>query len=79
MGTARLRWPYVLQQPSPDVSATRGGGPEVNKFEQVSSDGHQMPQGQGQGIPVQWGPMSSRRAEPRGGGGAVEWGPMHHG
>ena len=29
------------------------GGPEVNKFEQVSSDGHQMSLPGGQG----WGPM----------------------
>ena len=44
----------MLQCPS-DVS-TSGGGPEVNKFEQVSIDAHQMllPGGGA----VQWGPMS---------------------
>ena len=31
----------VLQSP-PDVSTTGEGGPEVNKFEQVSRDVHQM-------------------------------------
>ena len=33
----------MFQKPPPDVSPIGdGGGPEVNKFEQVSSDGHQM-------------------------------------
>ena len=32
-------YPYVFQWPPLDVS---GGGPQVNKFEQVSSDDHQM-------------------------------------
>ena len=27
----------------PDVSTVGGGGPQVNKSEQVSSDGHQIP------------------------------------
>ena len=40
MSTACLRWPCLLQQP-PDVS-TSGGGIEVYKLEQVSSDDHQM-------------------------------------
>ena len=35
MRATRLHWPYLLQQPA-DVCAS--GGPEVNKFEQVSSD-----------------------------------------
>ena len=54
MRTARLRWSYLLQQPS-DVRRMRG--PEVNKCEQVSSDSHQMSlaggegPGQGQGVP----------------------------
>ena len=41
MCTACLCRPYVLQQP-PDVSTGGGGVPEVNEFEQVSTDGHQM-------------------------------------
>ena len=40
MRTARFRRPHVLHN---QMSALVGiGGPEVNKFEQVSSDGHQM-------------------------------------
>ena len=35
---------------SHQMSATGGGHPEVNKFEQVSSDGHQMSQA---GVPIQ--------------------------
>ena len=42
MRSAHLRRPYVLQKP-PDVSiGGAGGDPEVNKFEQVSTDGYQM-------------------------------------
>ena len=47
MSTACLRWPRLLQQP-PDVS-TSGGGIEVYKFEQVSSDDHQMSLAGGKG------------------------------
>ena len=47
------------------------GGPEVSKFEQVSSDGHQMSLAGGSGNPVQWGPTLK--------GDTVQWGPMHHG
>ena len=32
--------PYMLQWPQPDVAP--GRGPQVNKFEQISSVGHQM-------------------------------------
>ena len=32
--------PYVLHRPAPDVGGA--GCPQVNKFEQVSSDGHQV-------------------------------------
>ena len=34
-----------------------GWGPEVNKFEQVSSDGHQILLAGKEGIPVQWDPI----------------------
>ena len=42
-----------------------GGGPEVNKFEQVSSVGHQMSLagGEGGGFHVQRGPMSEGRGQ----------------
>ena len=45
----------VLQQQQMSVP----GDPEVNKFEQVSSDDHQMSQVRGSGQGVPWGPMSS--------------------
>ena len=38
------------------------GGPEVNKFEQISSDGHKM--SLAEGVPVQRGPMSGRGGVP---------------
>ena len=36
--------PYLFQfqLPPPDVAPRGGGGPQMNKFEQVSSDHHQM-------------------------------------
>ena len=34
--------PYVLWQLPPDVNTSEAGGSQVNKFEQVSNDGHQM-------------------------------------
>ena len=40
MCTARLPIVHALVSP-PDVS-TGGGGPQVSKFEEVSSDGHQI-------------------------------------
>ena len=46
---------YILQWP-PDVSST-GGGPQVNKFDEVSSDGHQVSL-TGKLGPEGWGPMS---------------------
>ena len=39
MRTTQMCQPYVLQWPS---DASTMGGSEVNKFEQVSSDAHQM-------------------------------------
>ena len=66
-------------------------GPEVNRFEQVSSDGCQM--SLVGGVPVQWGHMSRgglgpggpcplrsyvHRRAGAGGWGPVQWGPMHH-
>ena len=41
MCSASWHRPYVLQYPL-DVSSSGDGGPEVNKFKQVCSDGHQM-------------------------------------
>ena len=61
MCTAHLPWLYML-----DLSTS--GGPEVNKFNQVSIDGQQVSlawrEGQGQGVPEVpcpgpwvWGPV----------------------
>ena len=49
------------------VMGWEGGGPQVNKFEQVSSGGLQMSLA---GVPCL---MAG------GGAGAGQWGPMHHG
>ena len=49
--------PYMLQPP--DVS-TSGLGPQVNRFEQVSSDGHQMSLAWGSGFDGVQCLMSSR-------------------
>ena len=54
MRTVRLRWPYLLLLQQPAVASTSRGCPEVNKFEQVSSDGRQMPLTEG-GPEVPWG------------------------
>ena len=54
-----------------------GLGPEVNEFEQISSDGHQMLLARG------GGPCTVRPHVRRGGWGqgmgTVQWDPMHHG
>ena len=55
MRTARLRWPYLLLLQQPAVASTSRGCPEVNKFEQVSSDGHQMPLTGGGVLRSHWG------------------------
>ena len=68
MHTARLQ-PYVLWFP-PDVS-TSGGCPQVNKFEQVSSDGHQISLAGSEGVPC----LGVRDSA----GGPVQLGPMHYG
>ena len=55
------------------------GDPEVNKFEQVSSDGHQVTSrglGWGQGIPEVLCPEAGWG---QGWGDPVQWSPMHHG
>ena len=39
----------MFQWPPLDVSTIRGG-PQVNKFEQVSSDNHQMSVSEGEGV-----------------------------
>ena len=52
-----------------------GGGPQINKFEQVSSDYHQMSLAGGRvGVPclMVWYPGGRS-------GDIVQWGPMHHG
>ena len=57
--------PYLLQfqLPPPDVAPRGGGGPQMNKFEQVSSDHHQMSLGRGRSP----GLMSRGRGGLRGG------------
>ena len=79
MSTACLRWPCLLQQP-PDVS-TSGGGIEVYKFEQVSSDDHQTSLAGGRAS-ARAGEGVSQRCHVCGvlglGSGPVHWVPMHH-
>ena len=64
------------------MSALVGGGPEMNKFEQVSSDGHQIALGVGPGLGGTmsglgggWAsPVRSHDVQGRGeGGGGVGW------
>ena len=59
MHTTRLRRPYVLWWP-PDVSTGWGTVLEVDRFEQVSSDGCQMSLARKRSLSgeVQWIPMS---------------------
>ena len=72
-----------MRQWLPDIS-TMEGGSQVNKFEQVSSDGHSMSQVVDgvlcmEGGAGAVGPMSGRGEQGLGLVRAVQWGPMHHG
>ena len=42
MCIAHLRQLYVLQHPTPDAGLSGRGGPQMNKFEQVSNDDPHM-------------------------------------
>ena len=43
VGCVQAAWqPCMFRWPLLDVSTSQGVGPQVNKFEQVSSDDHQM-------------------------------------
>ena len=60
------------------MSVPMGGGPQVNKFEEVSNDGHQVSL---VGVGLYWGgPMSDVHVVGAGTRmrGPVQWGPMQH-
>ena len=77
MHIAYLPTVHALVTKPPDVITTGQLGPQVNKFEQVTSDCHQMSIASRVGL-GNGGPMSQVYGNQGQKGGAVQWGLMHY-